>query len=48
MDQNVGLPEHAAIPHVSFNCKYFFFSSRGDIYWVGAKIIEELKPDGLR
>jgi hypothetical protein len=27
--------------------KYLFFSSQGDIYWVDAKIIEELKPKDL-
>jgi len=43
LNQSIGFTEHAAIPHVSFDGKYLFFSSRGDIYWVDAKIIEELK-----
>jgi len=28
--------------------KYLFYQSRGDIYWVDAKIIEELKPRDLK
>jgi len=28
--------------------KYLFFSSEGDIYWVDAKIIEDLKPKELK
>jgi hypothetical protein len=44
MNQSIGFPEHAAIPHVSFDGKYLFFSSRGDIYWVDVKIIEKFKP----
>jgi Tol biopolymer transport system component len=39
-----GFPEHAAIPHVSFDGKYLFFSSQGDIYWVDARIVQDLKP----
>jgi Tol biopolymer transport system component len=39
------LKVHAAMPHVSFDGRYLFFTSRGDIYWVDARIIEELKPD---
>jgi len=39
-------------PSVSPDGKYFFFSSRRygteDIFWVDAKIIEELKPDELK
>ena len=30
-------------PFLSFDKKYLFFTSRGDIYWVDSKIIEELK-----
>jgi hypothetical protein len=44
MYQCVGFPEHAAMPHVSFDGEYLFFCSGGDIYWVDAKIIEELRP----
>jgi hypothetical protein len=48
MNKCFDFPEHGAIPHVSFNGKYLFFSSRGDIYWVDAKIIEELKPKNYK
>jgi len=36
------------IPSVSPDGKYLFFESNGDIYWVDAKLIEELKPDDLK
>lgn len=32
------------IPYVSPDGKYFFFHRNNDIYWVSAKIIEDLKP----
>ena len=37
-------PNHAGIPHVSPDGKYLFFSSEGDIYWVHASFLEDLKP----
>lgn len=43
MNQCPGFPEHAAISHVSFDGKYLFFSSRGDIYWVDARLIERIR-----
>jgi hypothetical protein len=36
-------PKHAAIPHITFDGKYLFFSSEGAIYWVSAEIIDQLK-----
>ena len=40
------------IPYVTPDNKYFFFTStstgKGDIYWVDAKIIEDLKPNDLK
>ena len=43
---------NAGQPFVSFDGKYLFFTSgeqgKGDIYWVSSKIIEELKPKGLK
>ncbi len=33
---------------ISPDCRYLFFCNRGDIYWVDAKIIEELKAHELR
>jgi len=38
----------ALCPAVTPDGKYMFFISRGDIYWVDAKTIEELKPSELR
>lgn len=35
-------------PFLTFDQKYLFFTSKGDIYWVDAKIIEELKPEDSR
>ena len=32
-------------PRVTYDGKYLFFTSRGDIYWVDAGIIEELRPE---
>jgi len=36
------------VPSVSPDGKYMFFESNGDIYWVDAKIIEDLKPKELK
>jgi len=33
---------------VSTDGKYLFYDSKGDIYWVSTKIIEELKPKDLK
>ena len=44
--QNTGIA--GSLPKFAPDGKYFFFSRGGDIYWVDAKIIEELKPDELR
>lgn len=33
------------LPHVSPDGKYLFFMTRDGIYWVSAKIIEDLKPE---
>jgi Tol biopolymer transport system component len=38
-------PKH---PGISPDGKYLFFESKGYIYWVDAKIIEELKPKNLK
>jgi hypothetical protein len=44
MNQKLQLPEHAAIAHVSFDGRFLFFSSNGDIYWMDARVIDDLKP----
>lgn len=36
--------KHEGNPFLSADGKYLFFSRGGDIYWVSAKIIEELRP----
>ncbi|MDH5405105.1 MAG: hypothetical protein OEZ30_00955 [Candidatus Aminicenantes bacterium] len=33
---------------VSPDGKYLFYTNKGDIYWVDAKIIEKLKPQGIK
>jgi hypothetical protein len=35
-------------PLVSTDGKYFFFTRKGDIYWVDAKVLEDLKPRELK
>ena len=40
--------ENAGYAMLSPDGKYLFFSAGGDIYWVDAKIIDELKPDELK
>jgi hypothetical protein len=35
-------------PSLSYDGKYIFFDRNGDIYWVNAKIIEDLKPKELK
>ncbi|MEE9443495.1 MAG: hypothetical protein V3V99_12590 [candidate division Zixibacteria bacterium] len=44
INKYIDFPKHAAIPHITFDGEYLFFSSEGDIYWICAKIIEDLKP----
>ncbi len=39
---------HGSLPEITADGKYFFFSRGGDIYWMDARIIEELKPDELK
>ena len=46
------IKQHAFCAWITFNGKYIFFHSRnntkGNIYWVSAEIIEELKPKVLK
>lgn len=55
MGEGVNSPSFEARPYVTPDGKYLFFTSNrpdnehtGRIYWVDAKIIEELKPDELQ
>ena len=42
------IKQKAAIAWVTTDGKYIFFKAEGDIYWVDAGIIEELKPNELK
>lgn len=44
LSQKLKLPEGEMLATLSPDNKYLFFCNRGDIYWVSAKIIEELRP----
>jgi Tol biopolymer transport system component len=44
INESLGFPDHAAMPHVTLDGRFLFFSSRGDIYWVSASFSEDLKP----
>lgn len=43
LSQRLNLPEGEMLATLSPDNKYLFFYNRGDIYWVSAKIIQELK-----
>jgi Tol biopolymer transport system component len=51
MGNTINSPAHDYCPMLSFDQKYLFFSSKkrgqDDIYWVDARIIEDLKPKDL-
>jgi ankyrin repeat protein len=44
LSRRLDLPEGEMLPTLSPDRKYLFFCNRGDIYWVSAKIIEDLRP----
>jgi len=52
MGDKINSPHDEYIPYVTPDGKYFFFttnkSGNRDIYWVDARIIEELKPNELK
>ena len=52
MGPGINTPASEEKPYVTPDGKYLFFSNDApgnlEIYWVDAKIIEELKPDELR
>ncbi len=52
MGEKINSESYEVIPYVTPDRKYFFFVSdkvgNGEIYWVDAKIIENLKPDYLK
>lgn len=44
MGTTINTKGHELCPFVSKDGKYFFYTSNQDIYWVSAKVIEELRP----
>jgi hypothetical protein len=48
LGSKLNLPGGKMLATISPDNKYLFFCNRGDIYWVDAKIIEELKPESLK
>jgi hypothetical protein len=44
LSQRLNLPEGEMLPTLSPEQAYLFFCNRGDIYWVSARIIEEVRP----
>jgi len=52
MGEGINTSAYDWVPNVTLDGKYFFFNSTRsgswDIYWVDAKIIEELKPKALK
>lgn len=45
MGTTINTKGHELCPFVSKDGKYFFYTSNQDIYWVSAKVIEELRPE---
>ncbi|MDH4156459.1 MAG: hypothetical protein OEW00_04190 [candidate division Zixibacteria bacterium] len=43
VNELLGFPNHTAMPHVTIDRRFLFFSSNGDIYWVSASFLEDLK-----
>jgi Tol biopolymer transport system component len=43
VNELLGFPNHAALPHVTLDGRFLFFRSRGDIYWVSASFLKDLK-----
>ncbi len=48
LDQKINSIQGALCPAVTPDAEHMFFIGEGDIYWVGAKIIEELRPERAR
>lgn len=47
MGDQINTENHELCPFVTHDGKYFFYTSRQDIYWVSAEIIERLKVEVL-
>jgi len=48
LGQKINSLRYALCPAVTPHGKYMFFIGQGDIYWVDARLIEELKPDNIK
>jgi hypothetical protein len=48
LGSRLNLPGGKMLATISPDSKYLFFCNSGDIYWVNVKIIEDLKPEGLK
>ena len=48
LGDKVNTPGNESIPHLTPDGKYLFYTVNRDIYWVDAKIIEELKPREIK
>jgi hypothetical protein len=52
LGENINTSANETRPYVTSNGKYLFFASDAnsglDIFWVDAKIIEDMKPDNIR
>ena len=48
LGQKINSVRYALCPAVTPDGKYMFLIGEGDIYWVDAKFIEELKPDNIK
>lgn len=46
LSQRIDLPGGEMLPTLSPDRQHLFFCNGGDIYWVSARIIEELRPKG--
>lgn len=46
LTDRLGFPS-GACPHVTFDGKYLFFTSGGDVWWVDATVINEVKSPGV-
>jgi hypothetical protein len=44
LNEDINTAESEALPYVTVDGKYLFFTRQGDIYWVNASFIEELRP----
>jgi Tol biopolymer transport system component len=45
LNKKINFNYQSAFPYVSPDGKYLFFTAKGGIYWMSAKIIEQLRPN---